>query len=134
WCTLLAEVLPGPGAHNGVRHRLKETNAVGAGRVEVEAAVIRMGEHVGGKGIFIPLPAESQMLTPDSRSRARPIMFEDPCVDAIHEGVDQGDLPDGHDCARLWHAVELDCHENGEEGGRHGPNVRVISGLASRSC
>src|SRR5207247_105402 len=125
WCTLLAEVLPGPGAHNGVRHRLKETNAVGAGRVEVEAAVIRMGEHIGGKGIFIPLPAESQMLTPDPRSRARPILFEDPCVDAIHERVDEGDLADGHDRARLWRAVELNRDEKGKQRGRHRAKLRA---------
>src|SRR5204862_6836692 len=113
----LAEVFPAPGSEEGQRYRPEVVEAIRAARVEVQSAVVGMGEHVGREGVFIPFPAHAQVAGPGASPRARPVLLECPRVDAIDEDIDQDGLTDRHDWP--WCGVELHGEKNRDEGSRH---------------
>lgn len=60
----LTKQLPRQASHEGPGRRLPEVVAIGAGGVEVEAAVVRMGELVVQEGVVVPLPGKREVVAP----------------------------------------------------------------------
>ena len=74
----LSEQLPHQAAPKGPGHRLPEVVAVGPPGVEVEAAVVRVGELVVVELVVVPLPGKLEVVAPGPEGNVRPLALGDP--------------------------------------------------------
>ena len=84
---VLAQKLPHQTATYGIRHRLPEGHAVATRRVEIEVAVVGMGEEVCGEGVVVPHKARLEVVAYAVERYARIGGVGDPAVVAEHQGV-----------------------------------------------
>ena len=88
WWLCLAQEFPHERTAQGVGSRLPERQSVGAGSVEVEVAVIRMGKQVGDEEVVVPHHAVGKVALQRVQGGLGEVGVQGPAVEQLHPHID----------------------------------------------